>query len=93
MLDTLNARIELKRDAAGTMDVDSAVSHHLRDIQRERHLRNPQNTYRLHNHSQTLAGPGMSVQSIQVQKETVTDGASLDAKFPPNDAIYTPNKV
>jgi len=75
LLDTLNARIELKRDAAGTMDVDSG------------------NTYRLHNHSQTLAGPGMSVQSIQVQKETVTDGASVDAKYPPSDAIYSPNKV
>ncbi|KXN88824.1 hypothetical protein AN958_06693, partial [Leucoagaricus sp. SymC.cos] len=75
LLDTLNARKELKSNAAGTMDADSG------------------NTYRLQNHSQTLAGAGMSVQSIQVQKDTITDGASLDGKYSPNDAIYPAQKV
>ncbi|KAF5352430.1 hypothetical protein D9756_005924 [Leucocoprinus leucothites] len=76
LLDTLNARRELKNNTTGTMDVDSG------------------NTYRLQNHSQTLAGgPAMSVQSIQVQKETITDGASIDAKYSPNDSLYPPAKV
>ncbi|EKM84080.1 hypothetical protein AGABI1DRAFT_110668 [Agaricus bisporus var. burnettii JB137-S8] len=63
LLDTLNARIELKRGTAGTIDAESG------------------NTYSLQNHSRTLA-PDASTHSIQVQKETVTDGASLDAKYP-----------
>lgn len=77
LLDTLNARRELKNNTTGTMDVDSGVSEP-----------------RLQNHSQTLAGgPAMSVQSIQVQKETITDGASIDAKYSPNDSLYPPAKV
>ncbi|KAF9454164.1 hypothetical protein P691DRAFT_770871 [Macrolepiota fuliginosa MF-IS2] len=66
LLDTLNARVDLKQDAAGTIDVDSV------------------NTYRLQDHTQTLAGTS-SIHSVRVNKEIITDCGSIDTKSTPND--------